>query len=233
MIRSFVIIFILVLFANCKKETDVTVKIYNPALDEYVSGAKVLIFDVDISAFSSGRKDITIGVTDEKGVAYFRNVKFNKNSKHQYHTGLKESWGIENSNVYDAPSYNGSIKAGSNCEVTLYDIKTSANFNFQFENLLSPSQSGDSICFSLSTIKYQTYAHSLYSWHGGDTVYKSTIKYDIATMPYPSVFNSNTLNCATSRVILTIRKIKMGVLSNEVDTLKIYPNTLNVIHIKW
>jgi hypothetical protein len=91
--------------ATCKKKTDITVKVFNPALNEYVAGAGVVLLEIKdpsslgaISGGSSDCKEIASATTDANGVATFDQEKLKTKSRYHYKVSIKESWGIAHQN---------------------------------------------------------------------------------------------------------------------------------------
>jgi hypothetical protein len=51
--------------------------------------------------------------------------------------------------------------------------------------------------------------------------------------PFPSVIKSEVIKTKGQRLRRHIRKRKMGVVTDVVDTIKVYPNTLTTVMIDW
>ena len=81
---------------SCKKKTTIRVRVFNPALNEYVPNATVVLNEItDKTLFSSGGcKEIASEVTDNDGYALFDGEKLSTSSSSKYRCGIKDSWGI-------------------------------------------------------------------------------------------------------------------------------------------
>jgi hypothetical protein len=83
-----------VLLTTCKKKTSIKVKLLNPALNEYVSNARVVLVERKETAFGNySCEEIAHAVTDSKGECVFDREKLRSASKYQYYCVVTESWG--------------------------------------------------------------------------------------------------------------------------------------------
>lgn len=98
--KYFFLVFSIFLLLTCKKKTTINVKVFNPALNEYVAGAVVVLLETkDGSILSKGDcNEIATTTTDANGSASFDNEKLRKGNKYHYKLGIKESWGIAHQN---------------------------------------------------------------------------------------------------------------------------------------
>ena len=57
--------------------------------------------------------------------------------------------------------------------------------------------------------------------------------HDDPNYPFASILKSEIIKTTGQRLRRHIRKRKMGVVTDVVDTIKVYPNTLTTVMINW
>ena len=235
-ISKYFFIFLLALaITTCKKKTSIKVKLFNPALNEYVANAKIVL--VDKKGYSNdgkhaGSKDceeIANAITDNNGECFFDREKLVSSKKHNYFVAVKESWGAEQ--FYpcggDALCY---IDVGNNNDKVLSDVGE-ADFIIQYNNLLNPSQQDDSLIVNLFTIGYTDLVGNVFQ--GNEGVFGTSHFYGYNGFPFASSFTTPLMKIKSQRLKCTIRKRKMGIVTTTVDTVKVYPNQTTTIPINW
>jgi 5-hydroxyisourate hydrolase-like protein (transthyretin family) len=110
-------------FTSCKKETTITVKVFNPALNEYVANATVVLLE----SKSSNCTEIASGITDNNGAVVFSKEKLHTSSSYKYYFGVKERWGIAHANACGTQAQNY-LEVGKTQEVQISDYVDSINF---------------------------------------------------------------------------------------------------------
>lgn len=229
-----ILLFFTLLFTTCKKKTDIRVMLYNPYLDEYVQGATIAIIERKGNAgggiFAGGVscKEIATATTDASGTAIFNDTKLKKREGYVYYPVTKEAWGITNS--YPCGGYNGAFltKGGTNT-IIKSDRTDGGIVKVQYNNLFSPAVNGDSIyVFAYVITNYDPeLGHDI----GGAGVHGNFIAFDSSQSPYqsPKYYESNI----NGKIIVKIRKRKMGVVTTTIDTIKAYPNQTTTIQVNW
>ena len=136
-------------FTTCKKKTTITVKVFNPALNEYVAGAVVSLLEIkETQTFiGNGSKttcsEIATATTDANGVATFDREKLHKANKYKYKVGIKESWGIEHPLPCSSQTQDY-LDVGETQEVQLSDY-LDTQVKIQYNNVFNPGTNGDSL----------------------------------------------------------------------------------------
>lgn len=143
--KYFFLVFSIFLLLTCKKKTTVNVKVFNPALNEYVAGAVVVLLEIkDGSLFSKGDcNEITTATTDANGSASFDNEKLRKGNKYHYKLGIKESWGIAHQNPCGSQTQDY-LDVGKTQEVQISDY-LETEVRIQYNNVFNPGINGDSL----------------------------------------------------------------------------------------
>jgi hypothetical protein len=136
------------LFTSCKKETTITVKVFNPALNEYVANATVVLLE----SKSSNCTEIASGTTDNNGAIVFSKEKLHTSSSYKYYFGVKESWGITHESPCGTITLNY-VDVGKTQEIMLTDY-VDINIKYQFNNVFYPGMAGDSIVCSIEQAYY-------------------------------------------------------------------------------
>lgn len=226
-----ILLILTIVFTTCKKKTNITVKVFNPALNEYVTGAVVSLMEVKDGSLLTGGScnEIATATTDVNGIASFDREKLRTNKKYHYKVGIKESWGIAHQNPCSGQTQNY-LDVGKSQEIQLSDyLETSVNL--QYNNLLNPSQSGDSIAVSVTTIVY--YDPMIGHTQGGGGVFADYRCNPLCGYPYQSLLLYSNLKTDVSRLVVEQRKRKMGIVTTTIDTVKVYPNQTTTIQINW
>lgn len=226
----------LIVFSACKKSTDIVVKLYNPYLDEYVSGATIAIIERKgdsgggLFSGSASCREIATDVTDENGVAVFNNTKLKTRKGYVYFPVLKEAWGLTND--YPCGGYNGKlIDKGGNNSFVKSDRTIDGVLQIQYSNLFNPAIAGDSINFVVERIV--GYDPELGQNLLGGGVYRTRIEaFDSSLPPYPTVINYQDSKI-NGKFKVYFRKRKMGVATDTSYIVKAYPNQSNIIQINW
>ena len=226
---------LLVSLTTCKRKTTITIKVFNPALDEYVANAKVVL--IERKGEGSGGflvpaascKEVAEATTDANGYCSFDKERLKINSNRTYFCSIKESWG--KIQFYTcAGRTSGFIDVGKTQDIIVSD-EADGNLQVQYNNALSPSISGDSLIVWLRTIEYPNPKGGVIQ--GGGGVFRNWDTHDEPNYPFPSVFKSEVIKTKGQRLSRYIRKRKMGVVTDVVDTIKVYPNTLTMVIIEW
>lgn len=228
----------LVTFTFCKKKTDLKVTVYNPYIQEYVKDAKILLEEFhESNFFTSGTygakrydrmKVVVSGYTDENGVIIFSNEKLRSSSMYHYFINLTEIWG-SSTKQFDRNDF-ASLDKGNSNERIISDY-TKGTFKIQFNNLFQPAQSGDSICILPDWYElFDPQYNQIIRGEGIDNIY---ITYDVSST-LPSNFSINGYpEHAGGKVLLNIRKRKLGILTLDTMTIQFYPKKTTSIFINW
>jgi hypothetical protein len=126
-------------------------------LGEPIANAEVAIFEVKYKGglFSAGTecKEIVHATTNGEGKCVFNNLKLKKNNGVQYAAKIKYSYGkadFYNCNVTE----NSEVKLEKMNNLVLNSSTYDCFFKVQTNNLLTPSQPGDSLIASIASPKY-------------------------------------------------------------------------------
>lgn len=216
---------------TCKKKTTIHVKVFNPALNEYVAGAVISLMEIkDGSLFSKDEcNEIATATTDGNGIAQFDKEKLRKKNKYHYKLGIKESWGIAHQNPCGSQTQDY-LDVGKTQEVQLSDYMETS-LNVQYNNLLNPSISGDSLTVVINTAVY--YDPMSGRTQGGGGVFISFPHNGDGSYPYPSPLSYSSVKFNAGKLVVVLHKRKMGVVSDTMYTVKAYPNQSNIIQINW
>lgn len=230
-----VLIAVVCLISSCRKKTSVTVKLFNPALNEYVANATVVLVEKKgesgggIFGGNASCKEIAVMTTDANGECYFDKENLRTAGKYNYFCAVKQSWGLDQFYTCGGRT-SGFIEKGGSQQIILTD-EADGFLQVQFNNLLNPSQQGDSLIVSLVTIEYPNPKGGVVQGNGG--VFGNYNFYGEHGFPFPAVIISNIIKTKGQRLKRRIRKIKMGVLTTSVDTIKVYPNQTKIVEINW
>jgi hypothetical protein len=216
-----------VLLTTCKKKTSIKVKLLNPALNEYVSNARVVL--VERKETASGNYsciEVWSAVTDNNGTCFFDKEKLKSASKYQYFCAVTESWGV--SQFYPcAGKASGYLSKGKENDWLMTDY-ADGYLQIQYNNLLSPSQPGDSLIIGISTAEY--YDPVAGFSQGGGSVFGDYSFHDVNNPPnFPAVMLFNPTKTLGGRKIAKIRKRKLGNVTTLLDTIKFIPDKQNYI----
>jgi hypothetical protein len=225
---------VIILLYTCRKKSDISITAWNYALAEPIANAEVGIFEVEYQGglFNAGTKckEVAHATTDNEGKCFFNSIKLKKNKKVQYSAKVKYSYGKDdryNCNVTE----NSEVKLGNN-NLVLNNSAYDCFFKVQYNNLLNPSQLGDSLIVSLSTPKYEVPGQP-YPFGGGG-VFGASPYYGCNGFPFPPQFQIDEIKKSNAgKHVLKIYKKKMGIVSQTIDTVKIYPYETKTIEINW
>jgi hypothetical protein len=227
---------LITIIISCKKKTDIEVKVYNPYLDEYTSGATIAIIERKgtagggIFAGSASCKEIATAVTDVNGVAVFNDTKLKRREGYEYYPVIKEAWGTTNN--YPCGGYNGVLlDKGKTNTIIKSDRSDGGDIKIQYSNLFNPAIIGDSIYIIGTRISgYDPELNHVVGETGG--FLGRMEKYDFAKPSYPNLMvdNGPKLN---GRFRLYIFKKKLGVITTTIDTIKAYPNETKIVQVNW
>lgn len=166
---------------TCKKKTSIQVHVFNPALDEYVPNATVVLVEKTgdgggglFGGADAKCKEIATATSDANGNCYFEKEKLKRSNGYDYFCVVKESWGI--SQGYSCANHtSGFIDKGKANDIIVTD-QSKAYLQVQYNNLLNPSQSGDSLIVSLTTIEYPNPKGGVvYGGGGGSELFLITV----------------------------------------------------------
>jgi hypothetical protein len=235
--KSFIYLIICLILSciACKKKTDIEVKVYNPYLDEYTSGATIAIIERKgtagggIFAGSASCNEIATAVTDVNGVAVFNDTKLKRREGYEYYPVIKEAWG--KTNHYPCGGYNGALlDKGKTNTIIKSDVTDGGNIRIQYNNLFNPALYGDSINFSfnrLGGIEPESQQNIGKAYVAGRIE-----EFNVSTPAYSSSFISNPFPYY-GRFIIFIRKKKLSIVTTTIDTIKVYPNEAKIIQVNW
>src|SRR6185369_9225388 len=98
--RIFFVSLLVLGLCACKKNTSVNARLFNPALNEYVANATVVLverFDGGVFSNSNRCREIASAITDANGECRFDEEKLRWRDNYDYFLAVKESWGLEQS----------------------------------------------------------------------------------------------------------------------------------------
>jgi hypothetical protein len=221
-----VIILFILFFASCKKETTITVKVFNPALNEYVANATVVLLE----SKSSNCTEIASGTTDNNGAIVFSKEKLHTSSSYKYYFGVKESWGITHESPCGTITLNY-VDVGKTQEIMLTDY-VDTQYKLQINNALSPSITGDSL---ICGIEQSYYCGPVYNHCQGGGVGGSILTHDL-NYPMTSLYiGPVSAKLFANRLIVKTRKRKMGVVTTSIDTVRMHPynGAVTIVQVNW
>jgi hypothetical protein len=235
--KKIIYIFIVVsLFTTCKKKTSISVRVFNPALAEYVPNATIALVErkgVSGGGILSGNascKQIATTVTDGNGVCYFDKTKLRTGKNYYYFLAVINSWGV----AQDYPCggvTSGFIDAGINTSVKIND-GLEASFKVRFTNLNDITQTGDSVVATLTTLEHINSKGSVIQ--GGGGVFLGHPYYNPNNPPnYPNILYSEKEQTYAQQLKRYFYKRKKGVETLVIDTVKVYPNKDNIIEFVY
>lgn len=233
-IKYLIIVLPLGLLTTCRKKSDIEITAYNYALGEPIANAEVIIVESTLRGglfnASSDCREIASATTNKEGRCAFDNLKLKTKKGVQYAAKIKYSYGKSdryNCNV----TQNSEVKKGSSNKLILNSSTYDSYFKVQYNNLLNPSIPGDSIIVYLTSPKYEVPGQP-YPFGGGGVFNDFNSFYD-PNFPYPEVINTQTEETNAGKHVLKIYKKKMGVVTQTIDTIKIYPYETKMIEINW
>jgi hypothetical protein len=228
-----ILIVIVISFTACKKETNVDVTVYNYAMGEPVADATVVLLEQSGTTGSGSNascKVIATATTDNNGHCVFNKEKLSTSSSYQYACNVSNAYGKDQTYSCGQKSSN-LLQVGKTNELTLNLSYFDAYIRVQYNNLLNPSQAGDSLIIGINSPKYQAPDQSYL--YGGGGVF-TAFPYN-GCPGYP--FNSSILTSAektdAGKNSVYICKRKMGVVTVVYDTIKIQPYQTGIYTINW
>ena len=102
----------------------------------------------------------------------------------------------------------------------------------QYNNPLNPSQLNDSLIVGIYTAGYYDPV-SEENIQGGGGIFSGAPYYGCNGYPFPPVVTTSVVKSPGSRLIVYIRKRKMGIVTISNDTVKAYPHQTTIIPINW
>ena len=232
--KLIIVIVCLIVLSTCKKKTSIRVRVFNYAMNEPITDAKVTLIQSKLSGglFSSGYTCNTIDekMVDADGYCYFDKEKLRTNSNYQYACKISYAYGQYQS--YNCtPTQNSSIEVGKENEKIIHTERFDAYVRVQINNMLSPSISGDSLYISVDYPEYQS-PDDTYS-QGGGGVSVGGGWHDSPYYPFPSLILWSPAKTIGGKNSVYIRKRKMGVVTVLYDTIKIQPYTTATYTVNW
>ena len=223
----------IVLFTSCKKETNIDVTVYNYAMAEPVADATVVLLEQTGDAgggSGASCKVIATATTDNNGHCVFSKEKLRTSSSYKYACNVSYAYGKDQTYTCGQKASN-LLQVGKTNELTLNLSSFDAYVRVQINNVLNPSQVGDSLIIGVNTPKYQTPDQS-YPYGGGGVMggyYSTTSPY----YPFPASLLSNVVKTDAGKNSVYIRKRKMGVVTVQYDTIKIQPYQTATYTVNW
>jgi hypothetical protein len=157
-LKVFALLVVVLGFYTCKKKTAIEANVYNYRLDEPVANARVVLVERKESGLlvsDISCTEIASATTDAQGNCSFDKEKLKTGAKYTYYLAVAEAYG----KAQDYPcggKTSGFLEIGENQNQKLDVGGIEATLRIQFNNLLNPSQPGDSLIIGLSTIEYNT-----------------------------------------------------------------------------
>jgi hypothetical protein len=218
------IIFLAFILTTCKKKTSVKVTVFNYALNEPVSNAVVALIERHQGGWSAAScNEIDNVTTDANGECEFDNEKLRSKSSYDYFFAI--------TNLYDqtqtypcAGKTTGFITKGK-AETLVLRANGEGLIVLQFNNVLTPALIGDSLIYRVSSATYLVPGEPFPFGGGGVLVG--------AFSTYPPLIVLAPETTDGGKKIVNIRKRKMGVVTTNVDTVKVYPNQTTTVVINW
>lgn len=230
LLKYVLIIVCLVFLTTCKKKTTIKVKLFNPALNEYVANAKIVLVERKQTARETTCMEIASAVTDNNGNCYFDKEKLRSTSKYQYYCAVTESWGVQQS--YPCAGKSSRFLSKGDEQDWLMTDYADGYLQVQLNNLLNPSQPADSLIVDIFSAVY--YDPLLGHTQGGGGLFIALPYHDINNPPnYPAVILDNPIKTLGGRKVVRIRKRKFGVVTTQIDTIKVYPGQTKLYQINW
>jgi hypothetical protein len=231
--KYLVALLLLMSISTCKKKTTINVTVFNYAMNEPVANAKVVLVERKESGlFTSNAScsEIANATTDANGNCSFDNEKLRSNSSYDYFLAVSNAYGVPQS--YPCGGFSaGFLTKGKPQQKTLDASSFDAYFVVQYNNLLNPSQMGDSLVVTITNPQYLIPGEP--NTFGGGGVFYAFPYYGCNGFPFPNIITTESVRTDAGRNTVHIRKRKMGVTTTSVDTVKIYPNQTATVVINW
>lgn len=231
---KYVLLILLALsFNTCKRSTALKVTAFNYALNEPIANANVVIVERKTSGWLSASyscREVANATTDSNGECLFDEEKLKNREAYDYYAVINNAYG--KAQYYPCGGKtSGFLAIGKVNEKQIHSENFEAYIKVQYNNLLNPAQAGDSIAVGVITPEYRVPGEP-YAFGGGG-IFSNRNYYGDNNFPYSSQFISNSITTIGGKHILKIYKKKMGVVTNTVDTIKIYPYETKLIEINW
>ena len=221
-------------FLTCRKKTNATAIAFNYALNEPIANATIVLVEKHdgggIFSSNSACKEIASTTSNTNGECFFDKEKLKTNKKYSYYLAIKNAYGKAQSYSCGGKT-SGFLDIGKTNQQILNLSDFDAYFKIQYNNLLNPSQAGDSIAVGVISPKYIV-PNQPYPFGGGG-VFAGWSYYGDNNYPYAPLITSFTKTTNAGKNVLYIYKKKMGVVSQSTDTIKIYPYETKIITIDW
>jgi hypothetical protein len=226
----FLLVSVCCLCLTCKKKTSVHVRLLNPALNEYVPGATIVLVERHLNGKGiSSCEEIATAKTDSNGECEFEKEKMKSRKNYEYYCAVKESWGLQQNYPCEGKT-SRFLKKGKSQDWLMTDY-VDGNMRVQYNNLLSPSQPGDSLIVGISTTDYYDPIAGVNQ--GGGGVFGAFPFYGCNGFPFPPVVTLTPIKTLAGKKTVITRKRKMGIVSTSTDTVKVYPNQTTTVEINW
>ncbi|MEI6022180.1 MAG: hypothetical protein WCR21_13720 [Bacteroidota bacterium] len=220
---------------GCKRGTNIKVKAVIAALDEPCRDCKVVLVErKENGLFSSNAQcnAFASATTDNNGECSFDKERLKTRNSYDYFLTVSNAYGQQLSSTCSGKT-SGFIKLGESQEQTIDASGLNGTLVVQYNNLLNPSQMGDSLIVSISTISYLNPKDGSIV-QGGGGVFGGFPFYNPNNPPnYPPTIVLDPKQTKAQRLQRYVRRRKMGVMSVKVDTVKIYPNQTTTVVIDW
>ena len=142
-IKCINILLLSLLCLTCKKKTTTTILVYNYALAEPIANAKVVLVEKKGEGSDASCNIITSAITDADGKCVFDQEKLRTSSNYSYYCAISEAYNTPQ-NYPCAGKTSGYLDVGKPNSQMLNVSIFGAYLKVQYNNLLNPSQSGDS-----------------------------------------------------------------------------------------
>jgi len=235
-VKYLLLFMFVVTLTTCKKRTTIRVKLLNPALNEYVANATVVL--VERKGVGSGGifgggascQEIATGITNQNGECFFEREKLKTSKNYYYYCAVKESWGIPQSYPCGGKTSNF-LEVGKDQDWLITDY-ADGYLQVQYNNLLNPSQPGDSLIVGIITTVY--FAPIVNHNQGGGGVFVAFPYHDSNNPPNnPAILLLNPIKTLGGLKTVTIHKRKFNIVSDTVYNVKVYPNQTTTVQINW
>lgn len=229
------VVALLILNYTCKKKTTIKIKVINPALNESVQNATVVLIEKKGEAggglFSGDAEcsEVATAITDVQGECFFDEEKLRGKSNYKYFCAVTESWGIKQPYTCGGRTSNFLAK-GNSQEIILSDEQLGF-LQIQLDNLLNPSIPGDSLFAEINFLKY--YDPVFDRVKGGGRVYVGMPHHGDNGYPYPNKLTGPVKQTPGGKYEVRIYKKKLGIAEERRDTIKIFPNQTKKYTIVW
>jgi hypothetical protein len=222
---------ILILFCSCKKKTSIKTQVFNYALGEPIANATIVIVERHQNGWTNTScREIASATTDSNGECEFDKEKLRRRGSYDYFLAIGNAYGQPQSYPCGGKT-SGFLEVGKNNEQNLNASYFDAFFKVQYNNLLNPSQPGDSLNIYITSPKFSVPGEPFP--FGGGGAFGAFPYYGCNGFPFPAVFTTASTKTNAGKHIMTIYKKKVGVISTSVDTVKIYPYETKTIEINW